>query len=121
RRPPSRDRGDRRRAPFVPRRALASLRGEEPRQGRPGDRARMKAFVTGGTGFLGVNVVAELAKRGWEIAALHRKTSDLTYLRRFGVTLVEGRLDDAESAARALPEDTDVVFHVGADLSTWSK
>ena len=42
----------------------------------------MKAFVTGGTGFLGTHLIQELDQAGWEIIALHRSHSELTELRK---------------------------------------
>ena len=33
------------------------------------------AFVTGGTGFLGLNLLEQLGAAGWQITALHRPTS----------------------------------------------
>src|SRR6476646_5935145 len=41
------------------------------------------AFVTGATGFLGLNLVRLLGEAGWEVVALHRPQSDLKYLQRF--------------------------------------
>ena len=40
------------------------------------------AFVTGGTGFVGLNLVKELMIRGWDVTALHRPSSDLKLLKR---------------------------------------
>lgn len=79
------------------------------------------AFVTGGTGFIGVNLVERLVAEGWNVTALHRPTSNLTYLRRFPIALAEGSVTDHESLLRAIPEGTDVVFHVAGDVSFWSK
>lgn len=79
------------------------------------------AFVTGGTGFIGINLIELLVEEGWQVTALHRPTSDLTYLKRFPVTLVEGSITDRESLERAIPRGTDVVFHVAGDTSFWSK
>ena len=39
------------------------------------------AFVTGGTGFLGLNLIEQLLAEGWEVVALHRPTSNLKHLR----------------------------------------
>lgn len=78
------------------------------------------AFVTGGTGFIGINLVELLVREGWEVTALHRPTSDLTYLERFSVSLAEGSVTDPESLDRAIAPDTDVVFHVAGDTNFWS-
>jgi nucleoside-diphosphate-sugar epimerase len=79
------------------------------------------AFVTGGTGFIGINLLGPLVNEGWDVTALHRPTSNLTYLKRFPIKLAEGSVTDRESLDRAIPEGTDVVFHVAGDTSFWSK
>ncbi|KPK66880.1 MAG: hypothetical protein AMS21_00310 [Gemmatimonas sp. SG8_38_2] len=79
------------------------------------------AFVTGGTGFIGINLIELLADEGWQVTALHRPTSDLTYLKRFPVALAEGSITDRASLDRAIPNGTDVVFHVAGDTNFWSK
>src|SRR5260370_7616798 len=79
------------------------------------------AFVTGATGFLGLNLVAHLTELGWTVVALHRAESNLTYLKRFSVQLVEGSVEDAASLERALPEGADAVFHAAGDVSFWSR
>ena len=79
------------------------------------------AFVTGATGFLGINLVQQLLSDGWKVTALHRKTSNLSYLKRFDVTLVEGAITDKASLEKAIPENVDAVFHVAANTSMWSK
>jgi dihydroflavonol-4-reductase len=79
------------------------------------------AFVTGGTGFIGINLIELLVSKGWDVTALHRSTSKLTYLKRFPVTLAEGSITDRVSLERTIPEGTDAVFHVAGDTSFWSK
>ena len=79
------------------------------------------AFVTGGTGFLGINLIKALCEEGWEVTALHRSTSNLKYIEEFPVQLVEGSITDRDSLIRAIPENCDVVFHVAGDTSHWSK
>ncbi|MEO0412626.1 MAG: NAD-dependent epimerase/dehydratase family protein [Pseudomonadota bacterium] len=81
------------------------------------------AFVTGATGFLGRNLVFELSRRGWKTHALVRAPSTraakaLADLR--GVSLVAGDLTVTHSLVKAIPQNVDVVFHCGADTSTWS-
>ncbi len=79
------------------------------------------AFVTGGTGFIGINLIELLVSKGWDVTALHRSTSKLTYLKRFPITLVEGSITDRASLERAIPRGIEVVFHVAGDTSFWSK
>ena len=70
----------------------------------------MKAFVTGGTGFVGSHLVEELQRRGYdEVRALVR--SDLKWLDGLGTTPVRGDLFDAE-ALREGVRGVDAVFHV---------
>lgn len=78
------------------------------------------AFVTGGTGFIGLNLVEHLTQSGWDVVALHRPNSRLTYLQKYPVRLVEGTIEDAQSLERVFPEDVDAVFHVAGDVSLWS-
>lgn len=79
------------------------------------------AFVTGATGFVGLNLVEELLAQGWRVIALHRRDSDLEYLRRLPVARAVGDVTDAPSVRRAMPQDVDAVFHVAGDTSLWSQ
>ncbi len=70
----------------------------------------MRAFVTGGTGFVGSHLVEELLRRGYdEIRALVR--SDLKWLDGLGVTPVRGDLFDTEALREGM-RGADAVFHV---------
>ena len=79
------------------------------------------AFVTGGTGFIGINLIELLVNEGWSVTALHRATADLRYLSRFPIALAEGSITDRDSLERGIPEGTGVVFHVAGDTNFWSK
>lgn len=79
------------------------------------------AFVTGGTGFLGLNLVEQLVARGWEIVALHRAGSETQRLRRFPVRLAVGDIADRASVEAAMPGAPDAVFHCAANTTTWSR
>jgi nucleoside-diphosphate-sugar epimerase len=79
------------------------------------------AFVTGGTGFLGLNLVEQLARRGWEIVALHRAGSDTSRLLRFPARLAVGDIADRTAIEAAMPEAVDAVFHCAANTTTWRR
>ena len=63
------------------------------------------AFVTGATGFLGVNLVEQLCAAGWQVIALHRHTSSTTWLRAFPARTVVGDILDARTLLAAMPAD----------------
>jgi nucleoside-diphosphate-sugar epimerase len=77
------------------------------------------AFVTGGTGFVGLNLVQRLMAEGWDVTALHRPTSNLSFLGRFGPRLVLGAVTDKQSLIDAIPKGTDTVFHVAGNTNMW--
>ena len=77
------------------------------------------AFVTGGTGFVGLNLVKELMIRGWDVTALHRPSSDLKLLKRFRPKLAVGELGDPAALLAAIPQGTDTVFHVAGNTNMW--
>jgi len=77
------------------------------------------AFVTGASGFVGANLVAELVGRGSEVVCLqrdetHPNSLDMLHLRD-KVTVVRGSVEDLPLMARILNEyDIDSVFHLAA-------
>lgn len=77
------------------------------------------AFVTGSTGFVGLNLVERLCADGWDVTALHRVSSDLTYLKRFSPRLAVGEIVDRESLRDTIPAACDTVFHVAGNTSMW--
>lgn len=77
------------------------------------------AFVTGATGFVGTNLVAELLQQGWQVAALVRDRQRLGYLSRFDVQLALGDLQNVALLQRLIPQSCDAVFHVAGDTSLW--
>jgi len=76
-------------------------------------------LVTGGTGFVGANVVRELLREGATVRVLARPRSDRRALDGLPVEIVEGDLRDPRSVARAA-DGVQVLFHVAADYRLWA-
>jgi nucleoside-diphosphate-sugar epimerase len=79
------------------------------------------AFVTGGTGFLGLNLIVQLLAESWEVIALHRPTANLKHLREKDIQLVEGSITEPNSLITVFPEKVDAVFHVAGNTNLWSR
>jgi 2-alkyl-3-oxoalkanoate reductase len=76
----------------------------------------MKAFVTGGGGFLGGAVVRALISRGDEVSCLQR--GDYPQLQLPGVTIHKGDLADTQTVINA-SRDCDVVLHIAGMTGVW--
>jgi nucleoside-diphosphate-sugar epimerase len=72
---------------------------------------KMKALVTGATGFVGSHLADRLKEKGYDVKCTIRKTSNLRWLENKGFELVESSLNDKESLKKAV-KDVDVIFHV---------
>lgn len=79
------------------------------------------AFVTGSTGFVGLNLVEALAASDFRVVALHRPSSELNFLSRFDVERAAGDITDPDSLRAAMPRDVDAVFHVAGNVNFWSR
>ena len=73
----------------------------------------MKVFVTGGTGFIGGEVVRQLRERGDDVACLVRNPEKGKAVAALGCDLVAGDLSD-KAAIRAGMEGCDAVIHAAA-------
>lgn len=78
------------------------------------------AFVSGGTGFVGRNLIEQLAAAGWQVVALHRQNSKIAALQGLNLQLTAGSITDPQSLMRAMPEKVDAVFHVAGNTGLWS-
>jgi dihydroflavonol-4-reductase len=76
-------------------------------------------LVTGGTGFVGANVVRELLAAGAGVRVLARAGGDRRALAGVKVEIVEGDLLDAASVRRAVA-GVQQVYHVAADYRLWT-
>ncbi|HEY6731321.1 MAG TPA: NAD-dependent epimerase/dehydratase family protein [Solirubrobacterales bacterium] len=73
----------------------------------------MKVFVTGGTGFIGGEIVRQLRQRGEEVTCLVRSPEKAAKLKELGCELVAGDLGNAE-ALRTGMTGCDGVIHAAA-------
>lgn len=78
----------------------------------------MRAFVTGGSGFVGRNLIRALVERGDEVRALARSTEAAKAVEALGAQAVRGDLDDAQALAQGL-EGCELVFHSAAYVKDW--
>lgn len=79
----------------------------------------MLALVTGATGFVGANVVEALNLAGWQVRALHRRSSSLATLKELEFEPALGDVTDLRSLRSAMA-GCDAVFHVaGATADYW--
>ena len=77
----------------------------------------MRAFVTGGTGFVGANVVRLLLQQGYDVTALVRSNSCLDNLKSLEIEIVQGDLNE-EDLWQPM-SGCQVLFHVAAQYSLW--
>ena len=77
----------------------------------------MKCFVTGGTGFVGANLIRLLLHQGYEVRALVRNSSNLENLKSLDIETVTGDLNSSDLSN--LMSGCQVLFHVAAQYSLW--
>jgi dihydroflavonol-4-reductase len=78
----------------------------------------VRVLVTGGTGFVGSQLVTALVERGDSVRVLRRASSSLITLEGLPVEHVVGDILDPRAAERAV-EGCDWVFHVAGLSSYW--
>lgn len=78
----------------------------------------MRAFVTGGSGYVGRNLIRRLRARGDEVRALARSATAAQALAALGAQPVMGDLDDAGAMQQGMA-GCDAVFHAAAEVSEW--
>jgi nucleoside-diphosphate-sugar epimerase len=71
----------------------------------------LKALVTGGTGFIGSHLTEALVRKGVQVRCLHRKTSDLRWLKGLPIEFVQGDCNDKTSLEKEV-RGVDWVFHL---------
>lgn len=79
----------------------------------------LQVFITGGTGFIGANLVAALNTRGVTPRVLHRQTSSQQALAGLAYESVIGDVLDPAPGLAAAMAGCDWVFHVAAVADYW--
>lgn len=80
----------------------------------------MQVFVTGATGFIGIQLVKRLAGMGIRVHALYRSEAKANLIRMDGVKLFKGDILDEDSLLPAM-SGCDIAYHVAAFASVWSR
>ena len=81
--------------------------------------ARGIALVTGGTGFIGSHLVAELLANGWTVRCVVRPTSNLHWLDGLSIQPVTGDVTSPDGTAlKNALDGASVVFHLAGTTSS---
>jgi dihydroflavonol-4-reductase len=80
----------------------------------------MKCFVTGASGFIGANLVHDLAAQGHQVKALLRPGADLRGLAGANFERVEGDLSKPDKLKQAM-QGCEWCFHVAASYHLWMR
>src|SRR5438552_2813147 len=78
------------------------------------------AYITGAAGFVGRHLTEQLVEQDWKVTAFCRPT-DRVDLLPAGVVVARGDVTEPGAVLDTLAPDTDAVFHLAANTSTWSK
>jgi len=78
----------------------------------------MKAFVTGGSGFVGRNLLAALVGRGDMVVALARSLAAMQTVRALGAEPLAGDLVDVAAMSAGMA-GAEVVYHCAAKVEDW--
>lgn len=78
----------------------------------------MRAFVTGGSGFVGRRLIPALREQGHTVRALGRSPASMDVVRQAGAEPVEGDLSSVDALKRGM-EGCEVVFHSAATVKQW--
>lgn len=77
----------------------------------------IRVFVTGGTGFVGANLVRLLLEKGYEVRALVRSKASAANLQDLDIEQVSGDLNDLDLDKKM--RGCEVLFHAAAQYSLW--
>ncbi len=79
---------------------------------------KIKTFITGATGFIGIHLVERLAQTERKMHCLVRKTSNVSRLKELGATIVTGDVTDKDSLREGM-RDCNQVINLANVYSFW--
>jgi nucleoside-diphosphate-sugar epimerase len=74
-----------------------------------------QVFVTGGSGFVGQNLIPMLIEKGYKVKALARSEQAIQKVEQLGATAIKGDLNDAKALAEGA-KDSSTIFHLAASV-----
>jgi len=74
-----------------------------------------KVFVTGGSGFVGQNLILLLISKGYTVNALARSDKSISTIEKLGATAIKGDLDSQKAIAEGM-KGCETVFHLAASV-----
>ena len=78
----------------------------------------MKIFITGGTGFIGTNLIKRLAQTSHQLYCLVRETSDTTTIKEVVATIIIGDVMDKNSLLKGM-KGCDWVVNLASSYEFW--
>jgi nucleoside-diphosphate-sugar epimerase len=78
----------------------------------------IRVFISGATGFIGLNLVRELINRGYHVHALVRSGSEVSLLQNDNIDLFTGDITDLNSIEKAM-DGCKYAFHLAAYAKIW--
>jgi len=77
-------------------------------------------FVTGGSGFVGQNLIPILVSKGFTVKALTRSEKSALIVQRLGALPINGDLYNKEAVKKGLKDCTSV-FHLAASVDFYAR
>ncbi|MFN8397827.1 MAG: NAD-dependent epimerase/dehydratase family protein [Bacteroidia bacterium] len=74
-----------------------------------------QVFVTGGSGFVGQNLIPMLIQNGYQVNALARSAQAIQKVEQLGATAIKGDLNNEQALALGV-KDCSTVFHLAASV-----
>ena len=79
----------------------------------------MKVFITGGSGFVGQNLIPLLISKGYSVNALARSNKAADTLKQLGANVINGDLDNLPALKEGIA-GCQSVFHLAASVDFWA-